>query len=152
MRLEFEDAAMRLYAEQNLALAHWYGAPSVQHFVEIGRLAAQQRQEHEGGVAFATKVSAAKLPRLSLGMRRQLRPMLQQDRRDLASAHIIELDGVAGAAARRIVSLVMTLLGHAAPSAVFETVEDAAAFLGPHLARGEVDWDDESLRNVLMAR
>ena len=143
---------MRLYAERNLALAHWYGAPAVHHFVEIGRLAIRQRRQHEGGVAFVTKISAARLPRLSLGMRRQLRPVLQQDHRDLASAHIIELEGVAGAAARRIVSFVMTLLGHEAPSGVFETVEDDATFLGPHLARGEVDGDVESRRNVLMAR
>lgn len=152
MRLEFEDGAMRLYAEQNLALAHWFGAPNVGHFIEIGRLAARQRELHSGGVAFVTKVSAAKLPRLSLGMRRQLRPVLQQDRRDLVSAHIIELPGVAGATARRIVSLVMGVLGHRAPSGVFETAPAAVDFLLAHLARGDVEWDSEALHNALMAR
>lgn len=148
----FEDRAFRLFADRNLAIAHWLGAPTPEHFVQISRLAARQRDEHPAGCAFISRVSSAKLPRVSLGMRHRLRSSLRGDDRDLASAHIIELEGIPGRAARRIVSLIMSLLGHRAPSGVFAAAPAAVDFLLPHLERGDVAWDAAELTTALTTR
>jgi hypothetical protein len=130
---------------QNLGLVGWRNAPTVDDVRRWRSLAHAVGHAHGGQAACIDLVRRGK-PDFSEATRAEVN-LLAADPKvfPLGIAHVIALDGLAGAAVRAFISTVLLVARTAAPAKVFGARDPATAWLQPKLHARE-PWTREEVR------
>ncbi|MFW6067895.1 MAG: hypothetical protein ACOC97_06130 [Myxococcota bacterium] len=146
LRTLYEDDTLRVVVEGNMAVAVWTGAPSVDQLRRLHGGLNVLRSENPDGGAFMNVVVGG-TPRFSNEVREEAARITQDTGpTDRGTAHVVLIEGMAGAAVRAFIGT-MTLMGRPKiPTKTFGDLTSAADWL---LARLEgipgTAWSRESL-------
>jgi hypothetical protein len=144
-----EDPVLRIFAERNLLVAAWHGAPEPEH---IRRVAAEARgvaRRHPEGSAFLSVIVQGR-PQIHDGVRAETVKAIQDATLfPLGAAHLVLLDGLAGAAVRAFLSTAMLLGKSQRPKQVFSDPQGAAAWLVRRLEPGRERWTAEAIEQLI---
>lgn len=128
----WSDEVLRLRREDKLLVAGWFDAPRIEHMLKIEEVA----WAHAAGLALCNVVVRGR-PRFTEDVREAGIRMVKKNAFRVGSAHLILVDGLAGAATRAFLGMIL-LVGKAnAQARVFGEIESAGAFLAGLMAGAE---------------
>ncbi len=148
--VEFSDRCLRIATVDNLELASWFDAPEMKHMEAIDRVYKRMKRRVKGGVGFVNVVVGG-VPKFSAEVRDEAaRQTADVDDRDIATAHIILVDGIVGSTVRAFMSTTMLIGRPPHPTKVFGDIPTAATWLAVRLAENEhYPWPEARLADVL---
>ncbi len=148
--VEFSDECLRVATVDNLEIATWFNAPELEHMRTIDRVYKGVRRRTTGGCAFANVIVEG-VPRFSAEVREEAaRQTADVDERDIATAHVILVDGMVGSAVRAFMSTTILIGRPPHPTKVFADIPSTVSWLAIHLGKNErYSWPEERLREVL---
>lgn len=142
-RLLYADATFRLCCDEALLVLVWRDAPTVMQLQTfMVRARTHQVQLGDRDLVVANLVLSGK-PRFSAEVRDETARAVGYQR-TLATAHIVELPGLAGVAVHSFFSTALLLARPRAPHKVFSGRAPAVRWLLPFL-RGLGDWSEARL-------
>ncbi|MFK7984780.1 MAG: hypothetical protein AB8I08_02040 [Sandaracinaceae bacterium] len=147
LKILHADATLVAGEAGNLLLAVWWDAPSSTQMDVVARAAAGVDRRYRGGSAFAQFVITG-TPRFSSDVRRKAQEMSGKYS-DLGVAHIIEVGGLAGSAARAFLSALILIARDETPVRVFSNAQEGAAWLTHQLGGEREGW---SVARILSLR
>ncbi len=125
----WSDEVLYLRREGRLLVAGWFDAPRLEHMLKVEA----SSKEHAGNLAFCNVIVRGR-PRFTEDVREAGIRMVKNNGFRLGGAHLILVEGLAGAATRAFLGMIM-LVGKATSqdARVFGEVEPAARFLAERL-------------------
>jgi hypothetical protein len=146
----FSDSCLRIATVDNLELASWFGPPEMDHMRALDRTFKQLKRRNEDGVAFVNVVVGG-VPRFSQEVRDEAaRQTAEIDPRDLATAHLVLVDGLVGSAVRAFMSTTMLIGRPPHPTKVFGDISSTARWLAIQLGRNaRYTWSEDRVREAL---
>mgnify|MGYP001601178916 CR=1 FL=1 len=142
----YQDETLRLWSRRELLVAAWFDAPNAEQMREVGRAGRALAAQHVEGSALANVIVSG-LPRFSDPVREEGIRIARERTFRRGSCHVILAGGLAGAAARAFMSMVLLVgtraIGKGAARAkvfgeVFEASEWMAELLGGEWTRFEL--------------
>ncbi len=146
-QLVHADSTLVLVESGALLVAVWWDAPRADQMNTVNRAASALRRRFPGKTGYAQFVIEG-TPRFSSEVRKQAAEQTGAHA-GLGTAHVIEIAGLAGAAARAFLSALMLLTQRDKPVRVFSDPRDAATWLSERLGGLEEGW---SAKRVLELR
>jgi hypothetical protein len=151
-RVDYEDDRLRIITADNVQIAGWFDAPELAHLRTLDRCFKRLKREIEGAIVFVNVVVSG-VPKFSAEVREEAaRQAADFDERDLATCHIILVDGFTGTAVRAFMSTA-TLLGRPThPTKVFGDLPGAARWITTQLGREpRFTWEETRVIRLLRA-
>ncbi len=140
------DSTLVVAESENLLLAVWWDAPTATQMDVVARAARAMERRATAGSAFAQFVITG-TPRFSSDVRRKAQEMSGKHS-DLGVAHVIEVGGLAGAAARAFLSALILIARDDTPVRVFSVPEEGAQWLASWLGGATAGWSAERILEV----
>lgn len=151
-KLAFSDAVLRVAGDRDLCVVRWADSPGPQHFDAV--LAAVRERAQQGQpVSLLNVVDApGKLPRFDEAVRSAARRMSEGMTPHMrAVAHVILLEGFAGATVRMFVSTLTLLSRSSAPTKVFAELDEGRRWLSEQAGRRDTDGRLAALYGTVVA-
>ncbi|HVY49139.1 MAG TPA: hypothetical protein VHB21_24785 [Minicystis sp.] len=136
-RIHHEDPTLRLASDRGVLVATWFDAPTADQMRVIARAGRELGHGYPSGIGFANVVVRGN-PRFDDEVRAEAIEIARERIFRRGSCHIVLVEGLAGAATRAFLSMVL-LVGKrsrgpdAAPTKVFGDCETAARWFVPML-------------------
>jgi hypothetical protein len=143
----YEDAILRVAVRKNVAFAVWSAAPTVTQ-VHAFQRAAEQLGKGSAGHALMSVVVRG-VPKFTEGVRDELVRVMKRELYRLGIAHLILLDGLAGAAVRAFLSTVRLLSRTPTPAGVFGSPDEAIGWVLDRVRAAPERWTQNELREAL---
>lgn len=138
--LVHQDAVLVAVERRNALGLAWYDAPQPGHLLTVLRLM-QETQLHSGARTCLLQTIVRGTPRFSEQVREEGGKMVRGSAKcTAASAHIIELGGLAGVATRAFISTLLLIGRSRSPAKVFKDVHEAAPWYVEQLAANGTRW------------
>lgn len=144
--IAFENATARIAISRNVVTAIWFDAPRVKtELREMERAGKRvQAQYKQGSALFNVIVSGT--PSFSQEVRDEVTRITADDTLfNLASAHVLLVDGLVGSAVRAFLSTALLLSRTKTPNKVFANVKTSAGWVCERLTAGSESWKVEDL-------
>jgi hypothetical protein len=139
-RVVHQDAVLVAVERGNALALAWYDAPQNGHLLTVLRLM-RETAEHAGAKTCLMQVVVMGTPRFSDQTREEGAKMVRGSAKcTAASAHIIEIEGLAGVASRAFISTLLLIGRSRAPSKVFKEMREAAPWYVAQLATQGSVW------------
>ncbi|MEM9188035.1 MAG: hypothetical protein AAGF12_02575 [Myxococcota bacterium] len=149
MRILYQDQRLQICVQRNMFAAGWFGMPELRHMHEVERCYEDLRSEWPDGVGFANVIVGG-VPNFSREVREDAaRQTAKGDEQDLATAHLILVDGLAGAAVRAFLSTMLLVGRSTVPNRVFSDCGVAAGWVAGLLNRVPPPWDATDMQRFL---
>ncbi len=135
-----QDATLRIWTLRELLIAGWFDAPVAHQMRILARAGKELGQAYPKGAGLANVIIRG-VPRFDDDVRQEGIRMAREQTFRKGSCHVVLVGGLAGAAARAFMSMVL-LVGRkgvgdgASPAKVFGSSEDAARWFVPMLGAG----------------
>jgi hypothetical protein len=148
--IAFSDSSLRVATVDNLELASWFDAPELRHMHTIDRVYKRMKRRVQGGCGFVNVVVDG-VPKFSAEVREEAaKQTAEVDDRDIATAHLILVDGMVGSAVRAFMSTTILIGRPPHPTKVFGDIPTTARWLAIQLGKNEhYAWPEERLVEVL---
>ncbi len=144
----FKDHILRMTQERNCVLAAWYDAPTVPQLREFARAGKEIRRTYDQLALFNVVLSGK--PSFSQEVREETARMTRSESIfNLATAHLVLVEGLAGAATRAFLSTMVLVGRPRTPTKVFADREGAAAWIHGFCREGKERWTREELFQFL---
>jgi hypothetical protein len=134
------DATLRIGVCRNLFVLAWTGPPEAPHLRVMAKALQALAAKHDNDMAVLDVIVSGRplfTDEVRDGLVRVLRDPRTQGR---ASAHVIEIGGLAGVTTRAFLSTAFLLARSPSPNKVFGDVASGAAWLAPILSKGSQAW------------
>ena len=133
------DSTLVVARSDDLLMAVWWDAPTVAQMDVIGNALALLARRGRGPTAFVQYVIAG-TPRFSSDVRQKAQDLTRAGNAK-ATAHVIEIQGMAGSAARAFLSALMLVTQRDKRVRVFSTPQEAAVWLTDELGGSDEGWN-----------
>jgi hypothetical protein len=143
----YEDPTLRVWALRDLLGVAWFEAPTREQMVELQRLAKARARTHPKGVGLFQLVVRG-TPRFTDDVRAEVDRITKENTFARGSAHIILVQGLAGAAARAFLSTVLLVRRSSIPAKVFSDLDAAAAWCAREI---EPAWHADQVLRMAQA-
>lgn len=148
----YQDETMRLTSRRELLVASWFDAPTAEQMRRVGRAGQDLARANPNGAALANVIVRG-VPRFRDDVREEGIRIARERTFAKGSCHLVLVDGLAGAAVRAFMSMVLLVgkrgIGNtAAQVRVFGEVDTASRWFAPLL--GE-PWTTSELADALEA-
>jgi hypothetical protein len=134
-----EDPTLRIWAMRELLIAGWFNAPVAQQMRIVARAGKEIGHAYPTGAGLANVIVRG-TPRFDDDVRQEGIRMAREQTFRRGSCHVVLVGGLAGAAARAFMSMVL-LVGRkgvgdtASPAKVFGDIDAAARWFSPMLGQ-----------------
>ena len=122
-----EDATLRIWAMRNVVGVVWFEVPNHAQVQELYRIGKARGRAHPGGLGLF-QVVVRGTPRFTDEVRAEVEKLTRENTFARGGAHIILVQGLAGAAARAFLSTVLLMRMRRAPAKVFGDISEAATW------------------------
>ena len=152
LRVRYADSTLRLTSLDNVIVAAWFDAPVLDHMRVIDRQTRYMRREHDVGFVYVN-VAVTGIPKFSKEVIDEIERMGKLvTERDLATAHVVLMNGLAGTAVRTFLSTALLVSRPPEPNKVFADLTASVRWMLRFLtAAGHYVWTDERLLSFLQA-
>ena len=137
------DPTFVVCARGPLLATLWWDAPTMPQMMAFERHAAAHTKSSGGATALAQFVVDG-IPRFANDVRRQAEH-LTREYFDVGIAHVIEMEGLKGAAVRAFLSSLILISRDSKPVKVFSKAEDAATWIATQLRAVDASWTTEDV-------
>ncbi len=145
-KLAFENATVSIAVERNVAAVVWREAPqNTVELREMERAGKRIAAHYKKGSALFNIIVSGK-PSFSQEVRDEVTRITSNDVIfNLASAHVLLVDGLVGSAVRAFLSTALLLSRSSTPNKVFGNLDTAAGWVKEKLEAGSEPWTHAEL-------
>lgn len=137
IRTLHQDDSLRLCASERLFISVFRDVPRIEQVRTLGRVVSEHLTQLAGQKQVYINIVTDGIPKFTDEVRQELTAVAQRFSAEReAVAHAILTSGLAGTTVRTFTSTMLLLARPKAPTKVFSTLDEAVAWLLPHLGPG----------------